>query len=605
MQILPTTLSDAGVQAGYSNARDDLGFSRLFSSYMDGSPAEVTPSFEDSANSGARRAMTDSNPHAAVGSEEDMFTVQAPYVQTAIKGSGAEEIRFTPEEVRTIAAGLQREGLDPAVINAVMELAGNPMGVTTPDIMKAIVSTVRTAAKLTDSDLDRIAAFMKRLDPEGGLADSVTADILAGRTMQAWERIVVALNALDPDTVLDISRDDVAALGKGLGLSENTQSALLKSFGGASSLQLSAAGFQNLMTPAQHELGERQAQLEKLAGSFERVLSPVAQQARMRIAAEEAAAGRAERNVEHSKTLIKDTVTEKGLGRVDEDGQPLGKDGSKAAPTRTEEGNAKAVQSRAEVAAGKAAELAVAREGSGQRETGSGDGRNRRSGNNGREAGQAESLELGKKERTSAWDALLDKVQYQGSSAGQASPLTSPTQAAPQTGQAIPQQLPNYAPQVLKQVEQGILTGSKNGLQRLELQLTPESLGAVTVVLTTKNGEISALLRPERPETAALMNQQTDQVRFALEQQGLKVDKVEVQTQLQDQRNFMTWQGMDQHNASQEQQAQAKDQQRILRLGRLHRGGSDDFGVERIMQSDGQVLRHTAEVAGRGLHIIT
>jgi flagellar hook-length control protein FliK len=146
-----------------------------------------------------------------------------------------------------------------------------------------------------------------------------------------------------------------------------------------------------------------------------------------------------------------------------------------------------------------------------------------------------------------------------------------------------------------------VLTSMRDGSQRLELQLSPEHLGALTMVLTVKNGEISALLRPERSETAALLHQQADQLRFSLEQQGIKVDKVEVQMQLQDERSYTTWQGMAQHNASQEQQTR-EEQGRILRLGRLHRGDSDDLAQK--MHEDERAAQ-PADLAGHGLHIIT
>ena len=566
MQILPTSL-ETEFSVGTSSGRDSAGVSRLFSDYLESSPAEVTPS------------LSDSNPHAALNSSEDMFASNSPYIQADAQNSrfAPTEVRFTEEEVRKIATGLQAEGVDPAVINAVTSLAGNPMGVTAPDIMHVIAATLRPAAKVSDGDLQRISVFLNKIDPEGGLAERVTADLLAGRTLSAWQQIVFAVNAMDPAFGLDVNAEEIAALAKAMGLSAGTRDALLKSFGGADSLKLSSSGFQNLMTPAQQELGERQAQMEKFATSFEKVLSPIAQEARMRLVKEEAATGRAERSVEHSKLLIQDTVTEKGLTRT-------------AGEDALEQAMAKAMRKTDENAKHwEFSEDAGKKQGS------------ENEGHDGLPNGNADSG----KSKTGAWDSLLSKIHYQGHASSQAIPQSMASaqpasQPAPTTSQ-----LPNYAPHVLQQVEQGVLSAAKNGgMQRLELQLTPEHLGVVTVVLTAKNGEISALLRAERPETAAMMNQQADQLRFALEQQGLKVDRVEVQAQLQDQRGNMTWQGMEQHNAFQEQQAQTQEHFRILRLGRLHRGGSDGMDVDRNMHKGMHDARQAAEIAGRSLHVI-
>ena len=565
MQILPTSL-ETEFSVGTSSGRDSAGVSRLFSDYLESSPAEVTPS------------LSDSNPHATLNSSEDMFASKSPYIQADAQSSrfAPTEVRFTEEEVRKIAAGLQAEGMDPAVVNAVADLIGNPMGVTTPDIMQAIAATLRPAAKVTDGDLQRIGALLNKIDPEGGLAEKVTADLLAGRTLSAWQQILSAVNAMDPAFGLDVSVEEITALGKAMGLSANTRDALLKSFGGADSLKLSSSGFQNLMTPAQQELGERQAQMEKLAASFEKVLSPIAQEARMRLVKEEAAAGRAERSVEHSKLLIQDTVTEKGLTRT------AGEDALEQAMARV---------------------MRKADENAKPWEFSEDAGKKHGSENEGRDGSPHGNTESGKA-KAGAWDSLLSKIHYQGNASSQAMPQgMTGAQPASQPVPVTPQ-LPNYAPQVLQQVEQGVLSAKNGGMQRLELQLTPEHLGVVTVVLTAKNGEISALLRAERPETAAIMNQQADQLRFALEQQGLKVDKVEVQAQLQDQRGNMTWQGMEQHNAFQEQQAQTQEQFRILRLGRLHRGSSDGMGVDRNMHNEMHDARQAAEIAGRSLHVI-
>lgn len=112
---------------------------------------------------------------------------------------------------------------------------------------------------------------------------------------------------------------------------------------------------------------------------------------------------------------------------------------------------------------------------------------------------------------------------------------------------SLPSTLPS---QTLNQIEQAILSSSRNGVQRLEVKLNPVELGAMTIALATnRQGEVSAVIRPEKEETAALINQQVDQIRAELENQGFKVDKVEVQTQLADQ-GGQNWQGAQQHNAS-------------------------------------------------------
>lgn len=84
-----------------------------------------------------------------------------------------------------------------------------------------------------------------------------------------------------------------------------------------------------------------------------------------------------------------------------------------------------------------------------------------------------------------------------------------------------------------QQVERGLLSALKDGGTRLDLQLHPQELGAITLTLTARNGEVSARIRSEKSETAEMVTRQLDTIRANLEQQGIKVDKIEVQLQSQ------------------------------------------------------------------------
>ncbi|MEG2005181.1 MAG: flagellar hook-length control protein FliK, partial [Bilophila sp.] len=157
------------------------------------------------------------------------------------------------------------------------------------------------------------------------------------------------------------------------------------------------------------------------------------------------------------------------------------------------------------------------------------------------------------------WDALLQRLDL--------APTTAVTNGVTPGKLAHGQAPSPLSGRVLSQVEQGMFSALRDGTKRLELQLNPHDLGSVNVQLISRNGEVSALLRPERPETASLLMQQMDQLRAHLEEQGVKVDKVDVQTQLKDD-GGMSWQGMHQHNDAQEQQSRSLDFERFRRLGR-------------------------------------
>ena len=150
--------------------------------------------------------------------------------------------------------------------------------------------------------------------------------------------------------------------------------------------------------------------------------------------------------------------------------------------------------------------------------------------------------------------------------------------------------------QAVQQVEQGTLGKLANGGQRLELQLAPSELGAVTLILTSsKGGEISATIRSERSETAELVARHLDIIRVSLEEQGLKVDKLEVRHEMLNNQN--DWQGMEQHNTMREEQERREHLERLRRLGR--QGGN-----ELLQARDVQLREHSAEISGQGLYLV-
>lgn len=105
---------------------------------------------------------------------------------------------------------------------------------------------------------------------------------------------------------------------------------------------------------------------------------------------------------------------------------------------------------------------------------------------------------------------------------------------------------------VLEQVQNGIFRNLSNGSKQLVLKLNPVELGSVNVMLQVKNKEVNAVIRADNPDSARLIAEHVDKIRSALEQQGLKVEKLDVQTNLADSNTQSSWQGTEQHNNSQQ-----------------------------------------------------
>ena len=167
-------------------------------------------------------------------------------------------------------------------------------------------------------------------------------------------------------------------------------------------------------------------------------------------------------------------------------------------------------------------------------------------------------------------------------------------------------QQPSLSRQVGQQVQDGFLQAMRSNVRRLDVELHPAELGAITLTLTMRNGEVSAQIRSEKSETAELVSQQLENIRINLEQQGFKVDKLEVglQNQQKDlaESNGDQWQNMQQHNARQEEDARREELAHLQNLANLR--NSRIYPEENDLAQPMHILGETARYATRSLHVV-
>ncbi|MDR2745759.1 MAG: flagellar hook-length control protein FliK [Desulfovibrio sp.] len=158
-----------------------------------------------------------------------------------------------------------------------------------------------------------------------------------------------------------------------------------------------------------------------------------------------------------------------------------------------------------------------------------------------------------------------------------------------------------------RQVEESLysaLRGGIAGTTRLDLQLHPQELGAISIALTLHNGEVRARIRPEKGETADLLSGQAEAIRASLEQQGVKVDKIEVR--LHDPSNNDGeggWrQNPDRRDARQEKDSPRDELTRLRTLANIRNSfmNSENEILEQPVHYHGQTARH----ADRILHLV-
>lgn len=630
MQILPfaenvlaekgETFTSANLDS-YASQAENQSFAELFEKASTIS-AEITPVLDDFLDIARTHAKDLERAIASAPYSSTRESVNARFEQ--------EEIRFTAEEIKQFADNLEKQGMDQKTVQAVKNLADSDLGVTTADIMQVIMQSTMQPVRLDDHDLQNIyllGSSVMQGNGDKNFADDLVGAVRQGRGVEAFQAFMQQLNSAEPGQALTVRRDELLSFGKGIGLSDKALAKIAGMFGDRSELALVPDDLRRVFADAAQELGAKTEAQKKMAFALEKALAPVQQEARRRMELERNATERKSREVDHAVTLIQDTVTRNSFIRQ-QDGAEGASSVAQTAQKETSHHKVRESTQSTDQPALQRAESAEAAKGSvkglepfGQSQISEQpEGVQKdiaafvQAGPEGEQSGMFGKHGFGREESDSsllrkhdAWGGMLDKVEVksthfeQNMQAGFAQSVLSSPGAQPLAGPLDPKTLQrNVAPRMLEQVEQGMLSAMKNGGKRLELQLAPSELGLVNVILTTKNGEISAMLRPEKAETAALLNQQAEQLRFALEQQGLKVDKVEVQTQLQDERNMSTWQGMDQHNQTRDQQERMDLLERHRRMARMQQSGISETALARNMQN----IETTATIAERGLYIV-
>lgn len=117
--------------------------------------------------------------------------------------------------------------------------------------------------------------------------------------------------------------------------------------------------------------------------------------------------------------------------------------------------------------------------------------------------------------------------------------------------------------------------GNFRGLSQAKITLNPESLGQVDVRLTLQNGVLTAHFTAETKNGKELLDNQMSQLRSALVNQGLQVDRLEV-SQPQQQQNAAF--------AFQQQREQARQQQGGQHQQQKNDGEQAEFSIEKLVE---------------------
>ncbi len=564
MQILPTTSQSTlsltesfFIGAGFQDASSDSFAEELFRQQE------------------ARNAVANGESHSVEVALQDSATVtpleQAPYNLTSDNGVtySAEEVLFTQEELRELERDLRREGAPEETLTELKKLAEQPGGSSLGEVMAALQSP-RTYPTLSEEERETLKGLTAKLDPSGDLYSDIRGHLNGKNGKAVLDALVKEMDSLQGQSVL-ITKDEMGVLAKAMGLSDTSTQQLLGHFGTGSSLKLNKTQLSTFLAPAINDFALEASNKEKLNVAIDATMGPLLQEAKERMAAEKSASELSSRKTEQSKVVIEKTVLENVNSTLE---------GARASQVDKNLENATESQKDA-LDRQLLGDKELAKD---MQQEGFGDGK-----------GDAKS-----DTRNDTWGQLLDKTSLRTDASASlvaSKNITTPvvgigglaTNSAQQLAQSQAQaQRAQMASQAATQVERAMLTAARDGSKSIELQLHPAELGSLTITLTARNGEVSAMIRSEKSETAEILHRQMEQIRAQLEDQGVKVDKIEVrQGSQENSASHDTWSGMKEHNARQEENAQREMLERLRNLGKVRNDSTNpnDSTLERNMHS--------------------
>lgn len=662
MQILPSDYSIQSQDTGAATAASASGnFAGIFQSSLDSSDSDPVDNFLDSVHSAIDAVNRGESENVKEALEEDEATgplVDAPYSRHTLNGVlyTLDEVTFTKKELQDLRASLIKAGAPEDALGGLDALMQSPDGAMLAQVMASL--HMNSTVKLSDSDKDMLTGLLNQIDPSGELAVNAMDLMQQGKGLQALALIQKTFSGAEHGGTIDISQDEMAILAKGLGLPASVQQKLMSSFGGADGLRCTSDQFSNLMNPARAHLAEMENKQAKLDEAAAQTVRQVIKKARERMEKEAQAESLQSREVQQSKAMIERTVqkqTRENLEAALEASQKENAAREQAArfseaSGRSADGRQSAVINKTDnglsaTGMGKAGEdehaaRANARRGDAADMTGlrmrysessesAEDGLRRlqlaKQGLEDGDAAKTDAERIGLvQDARHAVTASGDGQKQSGmndlggnlhSGQDKTADLAAQFQnmrldaarfEATRLDTAQQNQQSSLSRQVGQQVQDGFLQAMRGNVRRLDVELHPAELGAITLTLTMRNGEVSAQIRSEKSETAELVSQQLENIRINLEQQGFKVDKLEVglQNQQKDlaESNGDQWQNMQQHNARQEEDARREELAHLKNLASLR--NSRIYPEENDLAQPMHIIGETARYATRSLHVV-
>ncbi|MDR0826660.1 MAG: flagellar hook-length control protein FliK [Desulfovibrio sp.] len=476
-------------------------------------------------------------------------------------------------ELDLVKKELEKRGVAKDSLERLEQLAASNRPLSASAIFGVLSGRSRAGAALTDEEGAALKNLLQKFGFNKDEQDEMLALSDAGNSTDMWKGLSKKLDESGLEN--GVNAAELAALLKGLDLSKDAASALKAAFNKDPGAAYNGAALKSLLAPAMKEISDRELAQSRAGKEMRAALSAALDRARLEQRSAPVADTRGSRAAEQSEILMQKSVREKaGIdalleGRDDAGTKADKKTGADKKADADKKAGGQGNESSGQLKA--AADKVLA----GEKEA-----ENKGSGKGDRDTGA----------RNNAQDAFArtttseTRTQTQNHAAATKSEVlfpnvvvdatvSSPLQFAPQSPvQNSAANAQAYRSEIFAQVEAGLLQGARQGMQRLTLQLNPAELGGITVVLRFHDGELRAGIRAERADSAEVLSQQLAELKSSLEEAGIKVAELDVQTSLAG-NDFA---GNGGNGAEHNLMSDAQERDRVLRLSRLWREEGED-----------------------------
>lgn len=459
---------------------------------------------------------------------------------------------FSRDDMNLLKKILKEKGAHEASLDALNQLMASGSPLTLATAINKLLGQTRLHEELSDDE----RSVFRLLGNKAGInileADHLLALSDAGNVKELWNRFVGKLSAMDSPT-LDLTKKEAEALLKGLDMSQATRKAVLGQFAqGQDSITLTKDELNKFLSAVRNELTERDNAQRHCATILDAAVKDTLEQRRLSDKTSLQSDMRNDSSSERLETRIQDSILQKS-GMTD-----LADEQDNLSREFAEHGNEKNLKDTSRGA-----------------------------------TPTREHNEFRVDNQIGTLSATSNVTEKTAPPAGlHTITLQSDTGSSLAQGNAknIHQLAQQHRQEIFQQVQSGFLRNHPNGTTQLTLQLDPKDLGQLSLIMTSREGELRGIIRAENAETAAVLSEQLEHLRATLEEQGLKIAELEVKTGLQNDTNQHNWQGPQEHN----QRYEAEHRARIRRLAQIRMGSP----------AQETVTVKATNVAHDGLHVV-